>query len=271
MAELPNVNAGDSEIYIMVQKKVMKNPRIIKRLMNRFRCSITRRRRKAQIRKDYSLRHVYLQRGTSVDFESELGDYCRIYGGVVRRTKMGRFSYIWHANITNCDIGQFCSVASGFKTIPYGHPTSFVSSWPGFFNTINHDLMHFNDELSFNEYAICKNGKECSVGNDVWIGSDVSVLGGVTIGDGAIVGAGALVTKDVPPYAIVGGVPAKIIRYRFSQEDIDFLLSTRWWDWDLERIKKFARYFESPSALRSALLKEDETLNNERRAGVQEN
>ena len=76
------------------------------------------------------------------------------------------------------------------------------------------------------------------VGNDVWIGYEAVILAGVTIGDGAIIGARAVVTKDVPPYTIVGGVPAKPIRKRFNEETIDILLKLKWWDWSKERIAK---------------------------------
>lgn len=76
------------------------------------------------------------------------------------------------------------------------------------------------------------------VGNDVWIGYEAVILAGVTIGDGAIIGARAVVTKDVPPYTIVGGIPAKQIRKRFNEETIDILLKLKWWDWSKERIAK---------------------------------
>ena len=76
------------------------------------------------------------------------------------------------------------------------------------------------------------------IGNDVWIGYEAVILAGVTIGDGAIIGTRAVVTRDVPPYTIVGGVPARVIRRRFSQETIAALLRLRWWDWPRERIAR---------------------------------
>ena len=75
-----------------------------------------------------------------------------------------------------------------------------------------------------------------TIGNDVWIGWDVLIKGGVTIGNGAVIGARSVVTKDVPPYAVVAGVPAKVIKYRFEQEKIDLLQQLQWWDWDIDRI-----------------------------------
>ena len=82
------------------------------------------------------------------------------------------------------------------------------------------------------------------IGNDVWIGLNATILDGVTIGDGAIVAAGAVVTKDVPPYAVVGGVPAKIIKYRFTESQIDFLLKFRWWEKDRKWIQQNYKRFQ---------------------------
>jgi virginiamycin A acetyltransferase len=124
-------------------------------------------------------------------------------------------------------IGRFCSIAPDVRILLAGeHPTTTVSTYP--FNYMFQD----GSKLSRN------NGSKGDVviGNDVWIGDGALILSGVTIGDGAIVAARAVVTRDVVPYSIVGGVPAKIIKMRFDQLTIDKLLKISWWDWSIEKI-----------------------------------
>lgn len=93
----------------------------------------------------------------------------------------------------------------------------------------------------------------------MWIGADAVILDGVKVGDGAVIAAGAVVTKDVPPYAVAGGVPAKIIKYRFTQENIDFLMDIKWWEKGEPWIKAHADYFESVAELKKKI-KEEEVL-----------
>lgn len=140
-------------------------------------------------------------------------------------------------NLNNCLIGRFCSVAGRVHVQPWTHPTNYVSSYPGFFKTENNYPFGKGDCL-FEEGIKCNNGYYCTIGNDVWIGENVTIKGGVTVSDGAVIGMGAVVTKDVPPYAIVGGVPAKIIKYRFDKETIECLLRIQWWNWPIEVIKE---------------------------------
>ncbi|PWI33180.1 hypothetical protein DI392_12415 [Vibrio albus] len=130
------------------------------------------------------------------------------------------------------------------------HPLSTVSTHAFFF----HDKYGFVDKnYSTKEYA--QNNK-IKIGNDVWIGSNVSILPGVSIGDGAVVAAGAVVNKNVPPYAIVGGVPAKLIRYRFSEDIRNALLHTQWWNWSDCKIKHFCPCMWSPEQLLKKLNEE---------------
>jgi virginiamycin A acetyltransferase len=122
-------------------------------------------------------------------------------------------------------IGKYCSIASGVKFYCGVHPTTSVSTYP--LNTL---LVrdYINKEPNV--------GGSIFVGNDVWIGANAIILTGVTIGDGAIIGAGAIVNKDVESYTIVGGVPAKFIKRRFSVEQAKQLTKIKWWNWSEEKI-----------------------------------
>lgn len=142
--------------------------------------------------------------------------------------------YHYPINHDKLQIGKFCSIACGAKFL---------------FNSANHTLSSLSTypfPLFFEEWGLEKkditnawdNKGDIVIGNDVWIGYEAVVLAGVTIGDGAIIGTRAVVTKDVPPYTIVGGVPAKPIKKRFPEEVISALLDIQWWNWSEERIAK---------------------------------
>ena len=138
--------------------------------------------------------------------------------------------------LPNCIIGSFCSIADEVAVVHFTHPTDLVSTYPSFFNTMN-DYPFGKSSLSFNEEIILNSGHYVEIGNDVWIGKNVLIKGGVKIGDGAIIGMGAVVTKDVPPYSVVCGVPAKVIKMRFDESIIRSLLLIQWWNWDINDIK----------------------------------
>jgi len=129
------------------------------------------------------------------------------------------------------------------KIVRYTHPTKkFASTSPAFFSTQDQCGKSFVTTNAFKEQVLVDN---CSaiIGNDVWIGEDAKILEGVSIGDGAIIATGAVVTKDVPPYAIVGGVPAQIIRYRFKEEQIAYLQQLQWWNKDTAWLERHAHEF----------------------------
>lgn len=127
-------------------------------------------------------------------------------------------------------IGKFCMIASNVQFIMNGanHLTDAISSYPF--------AIFQNGWENAMDGKVYPNKGNIVIGNDVWIGYNATIMGGVNIGDGAIIATNATVTKDVPPYTIVGGNPAKEIRKRFSDEIINELLQLKWWDWDIEKI-----------------------------------
>lgn len=141
--------------------------------------------------------------------------------------------------------GRFCSIGSEIKIVSSAHPTEvFVSTHPAFYSHRYNSLSYVCKE-KFSGILMCDDNFSVVAGNDVWIGDRVLIKGGVRIGDGAVIGMGAVVTKDVPPYAVVGGAPARIIKMRFSENQISELLSQNIWEKPIEWIEENAEKFES--------------------------
>lgn len=166
----------------------------------------------------------------------EVGDYT-IYNDFVhdpRDFEKNNVLYHYPINGDKLKIGRYCSIACGSKFL-------FTSGNHALASLSTYTFPIFYEEWGLDAKDICgawDNKGDIIVGNDVWIGFEAVILSGVTIGDGAIIGARAVVTKDVPPYTIVGGVPAKPIRKRFDDRTIEKLLSLRWWDCDETTVKK---------------------------------
>lgn len=159
--------------------------------------------------------------------------------------RMGLGSYIGSDSHLNADIGRFCSIAKGVTCVNATHPMRepFATTSPLFYsleNSKNPERTTFADRQMTEEFRYADKEREIDViiGNDVWIGQKATIIGGVKIGDGAVVLANAWVTKDVPPYAIVGGTPAKPIGYRYDEETIAFLLQAKWWQHDRKWFEK---------------------------------
>jgi acetyltransferase-like isoleucine patch superfamily enzyme len=173
-----------------------------------------------------------------------VGKRCRVFG-----CEVGPYSYIGrNCLVQNVTVGSFCSIAEGSNLGMPSHPVDFVSSSPVFLEGGNALKKHFASI----PYENCP---RTNIGHDVWVGAHAQIKSGVTVGTGAVVAAGAIVTHDVPPYAIVAGVPAKIIRYRFDEETIARLLDSRWWEKDEAWLRQHGPQMDDPQSFLKEIAK----------------
>ena len=199
----------------------------------------------------YILLKIKWRNKVSFSFSNEIGfnsffeGQNKLYINTYFDGYLGKGSYIAANSHIEGKIGRFTSISSHCNVIqgihPYTYP--FISTSPAFYSLECQNGFTYTKKQLFNERKYAQDKYAVIIGNDCWIGFGASILAGVTIGDGAIVLAHAVVTKDVPPFSIVAGVPAKVIKYRFNNEDINFLLKIQWWDKSEHWLKNNASFF----------------------------
>lgn len=163
-------------------------------------------------------------------------------------SSIDKYSYISRNSLLQCtDVGCFCSISEGCNIGMPSHPIDFISTSPVFLSGGNYLKKHF----ATIPYENCP---RTTIGNDVWIGAHAQIKSGIKIGNGSIIAASAVVTKDVPDYAIVGGVPAKIIRYRFDEPTIKKIEDAKWWDLNEMELEQYAKDFDNIGLALSKLL-----------------
>ena len=189
----------------------------------------------------YKVKGFYAFRNTFVDRSSKFNENVVLYPNTkIFNSFIGRGTYCAGSLIGNSEIGAFCSIGPNSRIGYLGiHPSNFISTHPAFYSTLKQSGFSFVENNYFEEF------KTTFIGNDVWIGANCLVLDGVNIGNGAIIAAGAIVVEDVKAYSVVGGVPAKIIRMRFDNKQIELLEKIKWWDWSFCNLKRANKIFRS--------------------------
>lgn len=198
----------------------------------------------ALICRDAQINHSSVGKKTVVGDFSRLsnchvGDYCSIdRQNFLLNSEVGDYSYTgpW-CMIFQCSIGKFCSISYGVTIGPPEHNYKLLSTHPFIYRS-KYDF--FEDDEMIQEQRF---EKKLNIGNDVWCGCNSVIARGVNVGDGAVIGANSFVNKDVPPYAIVAGSPAKIIKYRFSENIVNELVNIKWWNLPKSKIQRCKKFF----------------------------
>lgn len=181
--------------------------------------------------------HMSIVRETEIEANVKIYPYAKVIN-----SKIDSYTYIGtNTTVNGANLGRFCSIGPGCKIGLGKHPSrgNYVSVSPIFYSTLNQLEITFSDQNYFDEFG------NITIGNDVWIGTNVIIRDDVNIGDGAIIGAGSVVTKDIPSYAVYAGVPAKLIRYRFNEDIIHFLLQIKWWNKDESWLRENFKLFHN--------------------------
>lgn len=176
-------------------------------------------------------------RSSNIHYLAHISSECNVIN-----CSVDKCSYLGVASwVINTEIGKFCSIGDKVYIGGAMHPMSWVSTSPVFQN-----VKHSNSKIHYSTFDWNPYQKRTVIGNDVWIGHGVVIQQGVSVGDGAVIGSNAVVTKNVPPYAVVVGVPATIIKYRFDDDTIKGLLDSEWWNLPDEKLSEIGKYIKDP-------------------------
>ncbi len=198
---------------------------------------------------------VRFGRNVNIGFSSSFEGKNAIGSNTVFDGELGYASYLGDNTHISGKVGRYCSIGDNVHVIQGCHPTHiFVSTHPAFYSLLRQAGFTYVKKNYFEENKVIDERWDIVVGNDVWIGSHVNILSGITIHDGAVIAAGAMVVKDVEPYSIVGGVPAREIGKRFNEEQIKKLAKIRWWEkgdkwlsehtFEMQKIERLIDWFE---------------------------
>jgi len=171
--------------------------------------------------------------------ECTFGNFVRLQPTYhISNSKIDDYTFIAkNSNIFNTKIGRFCSIGANFICGNGIHPLSGISTAPMFYSDIKQNGISLSVKNKIEEFL------PVTIENDVFVGDNVTVLSGITIGNGAVIGAGAVVSKDIPPYAVAVGCPIKIIKYRFTEKQIESLLRIQWWNFSGNQLQEIEHYF----------------------------
>lgn len=206
--------------------------------------------------KQFILRHFYVKNSKYLHMTCEVDKKTKLTGknrvgkhSKIRNTTLGFQSYIGdNCDIENTLIGNYSCISHNVVIVQGQHPINgFLSIHPAFFQK-NYKFSYVKkDFFDSYKYIDKENRFACIIGNDVWVGYGAMIMSGVRIGDGAVIAAGSIVTKDVEPFSVVAGVPARKIKQRFHENFIDLIEESKWWSKDETWIKEHADMFNSPS------------------------